>query len=147
MGTAFDFGSRYGDRNHLWEAEFGTQIITDFKANGDHDFIEIRHGIVSGAQDVLAAAKQTGNDVTITLPSNFIAHDPNVIILKNFSLANLQASDFIISRDLNFASMGTLNGGDGDDDLMVLNGDDTLIGHAANDRLWGEPAATRSCSV
>jgi Ca2+-binding RTX toxin-like protein len=140
----FVLGITLADPTHSLGAQFGTQTITDFKANGDHDFIEIRHGIVLSAQDVLAAARQTGNDVTITLPSNPVTHDPNVIILKNFSLANLQASDFIISHDvLQIADQRpgapavTFTGGDGDDKLVGGAGNDTITGGIGNDFLIG----------
>jgi Ca2+-binding RTX toxin-like protein len=62
LGTSFDMGSRYGDQNHLWEAEFGTQTITDFKANGDHDLIQIRHGIVRGGACCGEADRQRCHD-------------------------------------------------------------------------------------
>ena len=62
--------------------------VTDFTSG--QDVIQIRDGLFADADAALAAAAQTGSDVTITLDAS------DSIVLKNVALANLHASDFEI---------------------------------------------------
>jgi Ca2+-binding RTX toxin-like protein len=76
----FVFRSGFGQANH--------DTFTDFKQGGDLDVIELRDGFT--VEQALANAVQTGADVTIAFDAN------DSIVLKNFALANLHASDFHI---------------------------------------------------
>jgi Ca2+-binding RTX toxin-like protein len=76
----FVFRSGFGKANH--------DTFTDFKQAGDLDVIELHDGFT--AEQALANAVQSGADVTITFDAN------DSIVLKNFALANLHASDFHI---------------------------------------------------
>jgi len=58
----------------------------DFVAG--QDAIELHDGLFADANAALAAAAQTGSDVTVTVDS------ANSIVLHNVALANLHASDF-----------------------------------------------------
>jgi len=64
----------------------GKEIITDFKANGDLDVIEV--GVFASFASVLANTQQVGNDTVITFNAT------TSMTLQNFNMNNLQAADF-----------------------------------------------------
>ena len=64
----------------------GQEIITDFKANGDLDIMQV--GVFNSFASVLAATQQVGNDTVITFDAN------TSMTLQNFNMNNLQAADF-----------------------------------------------------
>jgi Ca2+-binding RTX toxin-like protein len=68
----------------------GNDIVTDFKANGDHDVIEIQSDIFKDFADMLWSTKQVGNDTVIKLD----AAGSTVITLQNVDMSTLQAQDF-----------------------------------------------------
>jgi serralysin len=81
-----------GNDTFVFSAGLGHDVVTDYTAG--HDHIQIRDGLFANGNAALAAAKQTGSDVTITVDSS------DSIVLQNFSLANLHASDFVIDASL-----------------------------------------------
>lgn len=70
----------------MFRAGFGHDDVIDFVAG--QDAIELHDGLFADANTALAAAAQTGSDVTITVDS------ANSIVLHNVALANLHVSDF-----------------------------------------------------
>jgi Ca2+-binding RTX toxin-like protein len=77
-----------GNDTFVFRAGFGHDDVTDFVAG--HDAIELHDGLFANANAALAAAAQTGSDVTITVDA------ATSIVLHNVALANLHASDFHI---------------------------------------------------
>jgi Ca2+-binding RTX toxin-like protein len=75
-----------GNDTFVFRAGFGNDHITDFVAG--QDAIELHDGLFANADAALAAATQTGLDVTITIDA------ADSIVLHNVTLANLHASDF-----------------------------------------------------
>jgi Ca2+-binding RTX toxin-like protein len=79
-----------GDDTYIFDDTFGADIITDFADNADVlDFTT--HSVFNSLADVLAVATQVGADVLINLSAN------NRLTLQNFTLADLDASDFEFS--------------------------------------------------
>jgi Ca2+-binding RTX toxin-like protein len=76
-----------GNDTFVFRSAFGRDTITDFTAG--EDVLEL-HGHFLNANAALAAATQTGTDVTITIDAT------TSIILQNIALSNLHASDFHI---------------------------------------------------
>jgi serralysin len=77
-----------GNDTFVFGAGFGIDQIVDFTSGQDH--IRIRDGQFTDAHAAFLAAQQNGPDVIIRVdPSNAIA-------LKNYSLANLRESDFVV---------------------------------------------------
>lgn len=78
-----------GNDTFVYGPAFGHDTITDFRAGlGIEDVIEFDRSIFADFAAVLAASQQVGSDVLITHNS------ANTILLKNLSLANLNANDF-----------------------------------------------------
>jgi Ca2+-binding RTX toxin-like protein len=77
-----------GNDTFVFEAGFGQDTVTDFTSGVD--VIEVRDGLFANANAALAAATQTGSDVTIALNAS------DRIILQNVALTNLSASDFAV---------------------------------------------------
>jgi len=78
-----------GADQFVFDIASGTDIIQDF-ADGI-DLIDVTGNILANDfADILAAASQDGGDVRIELNAN------NVLILEDFDLADLDASDFIL---------------------------------------------------
>ena len=75
-----------GNDSFVFRAGFGHDDVIDFVAG--QDAIELHDGLFADANTALAAAAQTGSDVTITVDS------ANSIVLHNVALANLHVSDF-----------------------------------------------------
>ena len=76
-----------GNDTFVFGAGFGNDQIIDFSSG--HDKIHI-DGLFANANAALAAATQVNGDVLITVDAS------NSLWLKNFTLANLHASDFVI---------------------------------------------------
>jgi trimeric autotransporter adhesin len=68
----------------------GNDVVTDFKANGDHDVIEIQSDIFKDFTDMMYSTKQVGNDTVIKLD----AAGSTVITLQGVDMSTLQAQDF-----------------------------------------------------
>ena len=75
-----------GNDTFVFHFNFGHDTITDF-ATGQ-DTLEIDDGLFSSASAALAASRQSGSDVIITVNSS------TNITLKNVSLSNLHTTDF-----------------------------------------------------
>ncbi|MCZ8332736.1 MAG: calcium-binding protein [Rhodobacteraceae bacterium] len=110
----------------------GRDVITDF-ANGQ-DRIEIDGLSRTGAEALISAAQQVGNDVVLTLAAD------RSITLQAFRLSDLDLSDF---RDLE-SGPGTVrppvtppNGPVPGREIDGTNGADVLIGTAGNDDMDG----------
>jgi Ca2+-binding RTX toxin-like protein len=92
-----------GNDTFVFGAGFGNDQIIDFSSG--HDKIEVRNGLFADGNAALAAAAQVGNDILIT------ANASASLWVKNFNLANLRASDFVIPPA---ASGGDGSGGPAD---------------------------------
>jgi Ca2+-binding RTX toxin-like protein len=75
-----------GNDTFLFGAGFGHDTLMDFTVGQDGN--ELHDGLFADANAALAAAAQTGTDVTITVDAS------RSIVLHNVALANLHASDF-----------------------------------------------------
>ena len=79
-----------GDDTFVFGPGFGKDVVLDFKAGpGTDDKLEFDHTVFADVNAVLAASQQVGTDVIIT------ADIADSITLKNVSLANLHADDFL----------------------------------------------------
>nr|WP_314094957.1 M10 family metallopeptidase [uncultured Shinella sp.] len=77
-----------GADDFVFAKGYGRDAITDFQNNSDD--IDLRSYNFSSVSSVLSKAVNVGSDVEIRLTSS------DVIILKNFTKASLDASDFIL---------------------------------------------------
>lgn len=78
-----------GSDTFVFNPGFGATVIDDFGADGvSHDVVSFAHTIFEDWADVLAAASQTGDDVTI------VASGSDSVILKDTTLASLHHTDF-----------------------------------------------------
>ena len=93
-----------GNDTFVFGAGFGNDQIVDFSYG--HDKIQI-NGLFANAGAALAAAAQVNGDVLIAMDAS------NSLWLKNVTLANLHASDFVVSP-------AALSGGGGDSSLAQL---------------------------
>ncbi|MFL6838360.1 MAG: beta strand repeat-containing protein [Bradyrhizobium sp.] len=75
-----------GNDTFSFRAGFGHDTVMDFAVG--QDVIELHDGLFADANAALAAAAQTGTDVTITVDAL------TSIVLHNVALANLHTSDF-----------------------------------------------------
>ena len=92
-----------GSDTFVFGAGFGNDQIVDFSSGQDKIQID---GLFANAAAALAAAVQVNGDVLITVDAS------NSLLLKNVSLADLQASDFVIPPSGNEAPTdATLTGG------------------------------------
>jgi Ca2+-binding RTX toxin-like protein len=88
-GTGNDYltgGS--GNDTFRFHGTFGNDQISDFKAGGDHDIIELDHNQFADFAAVQAAMVQGNGQTTIMLDAN------HSIVLTGVNAADLQASDF-----------------------------------------------------
>jgi Ca2+-binding RTX toxin-like protein len=115
-----------GNDTFVIRAGSGHDTITDF-ASG-HDVVELHGGSFASGADVLAAAKQSGADVIITIDGN------DSITLQHVNLADLHATDFNIVPDV-------ITGTDGDDILIGDAGNNVFDGKGGNDILIGNAGA------
>ncbi len=76
-----------GNDNFVFNSDFGADTVTDFQAGADH--LDFSATLFTSQQDVLDHATQSGTSVVIT-------HDADTVTLLNTSLANLNASDFLL---------------------------------------------------
>ncbi len=80
-----------GSDTFAFAAGFGKDTVLDFDAtSASHDVLSFAGGLFADAAAVLAASKQVGADVVITLDT------ADTITLKNVSLASLTAGDIVI---------------------------------------------------
>lgn len=131
----------------------GRDLITDFR-NGE-DRIELDGFSAQQVQTIISGARQQGNDVVLTLSPD------SSVTLQNFTLSNLDASDFAgvrlptstpparpeqpsqpsqpeRGREIDGTSAAnTLNGGAGNDEIDGYGGDDRLFGNGGNDEIDG----------
>ena len=128
-----------GADTFIYNPAGGQVTITDFShAQGDKiDLSEV--GLFFSLNDVLAIASQVGSDAVATRGGNSLT-------LKNVTLANLTASDFILTAGPTVgpgiggspqSGSGTLTGGAGSDWLQGQGGNDTLHGGAGSDYIDG----------
>ncbi len=76
-----------GNDNFVFNANFGTDTVTDFQHGADH--LDFSAALFTSQQDVLDHATQSGTSVVVTSNSD-------TVTLLNTSLANLNASDFLL---------------------------------------------------
>ena len=90
-----------GDDTFVFLAGYGSDIITDFRAGGAVDEIDLT-GYASYHQlsDVLRNASQVGTDTVVAAGAG------NSLILQNVAMASLTASDFVFSEQPNRAPTG-----------------------------------------
>lgn len=87
--TTGTFAGTAGSDTFVFDPGFGATVIDDFVADGvSHDVVRFAHTIFEDFADVLAAASQTGDDVTI------VASGTDTVILKDTMLENLHQTDF-----------------------------------------------------
>jgi Ca2+-binding RTX toxin-like protein len=107
----------------------GFDTITDFVAGGTDDRINLSSiAPLSDFSKVIGLASQVGADTVIALGTN------NVITLKNVTLANLTAADFVLAAP---AANNPMNGTGGPDTITGTSGVDSITSGAGNDTLGG----------
>jgi hypothetical protein len=83
------FRGQGGHDTFEFAADFGKDVITDFRAAGrSHDVVQFSKNVFDDVADVLSHASQHGRDVVIN------AHGDNTLTLKNTSLTSLDRTDF-----------------------------------------------------
>ena len=121
-----------GNDTFTFSADHGSDTITDFKANGAADKINIA---TAGVEFSDLAIEDAGNDATVTWSGG-------TITLSDVDHAGIVKADFVFAPALGIERTGTpgadiLFGGDGNDTIAGLGGDDTLEGGFGNDCLTG----------
>jgi Ca2+-binding RTX toxin-like protein len=116
-----------GNDRFVFRTGFGKDTITDFTTG--QDTLEFHDGLFTNANAVLAAATQTGADVTITVNSS------TSVVLRNVVLSNLHTSDIVVVPVVGPAS--ALTSGTSTNDVLGTAGDDVLVSTAANETLTG----------
>jgi hypothetical protein len=83
------FRGQGGHDTFVFAANFGRDVITDFRATGrSHDVVEFSRTVFDSFAEVLAHASQSGQDVVID------AGEGNTLTLRNTSLTSLDRTDF-----------------------------------------------------
>jgi Ca2+-binding RTX toxin-like protein len=78
-----------GDDTFVFASSFGKDIIVDFQAGaGTDDVLEFDNDVIADLASVLAASRQVGNDIRISLDA------ANEVLLKNVALTSLHQDDF-----------------------------------------------------
>lgn len=107
---------------------YASDTIMDFKQGEDR--IDLSGLGISSFTEVRAILEQRGKDAFL---NTLYDGELSGLLIKNFNIGSLKASDFIFDT-----SKGRkVNGTSKDDRLFGSSGDDTLSGGGGNDRLYG----------